>query len=183
MLASILPRGRIRCHSCRQARHCGSRLDRLQTLRRTSYGHSGYIRNRWLSANDLPPGAEGRHVSLLLQLPNVGRSKAGWRAMVRGRTKNACSEELQRFRRPLHRRNSVQHWNRICRKSSGSFCKSIRSAARSTDRSGCETAQIFSSLDSWGNAGIREPPNYSPEPTSGFFLTPMLARIWRRGGD
>src|SRR6266481_2178524 len=43
MLASILPRSRIRCHSCRQARHYGSRLDRLQTLRRTSYGHSGYI--------------------------------------------------------------------------------------------------------------------------------------------
>ena len=33
------------------------------------------------------------------------------------------------------------------------------------------------------NTGIREPPNYSPESTSGFFLTPMLARIWRRGGD
>jgi hypothetical protein len=108
MLASILPRSRIRCHSCRQARNCGSRLDRLQTLRRTSYGHSGYIHNRWLSANDLPPGAEGSHVSLLLQLPNVGRSKAGWRAMVRGRTKNACSEELQRFRRPLH-----SHWDNL----------------------------------------------------------------------
>src|SRR2546423_2440077 len=37
--------------------------------------------------------------------------------------------------------------------------------------------------DSWDNTGIREPPNCSPEPTSGFFLTPMLARIWRRGGD
>ena len=96
--------------------------------------------------------------------------------------KTPCSEELQRFRGPLHRRNSVQHWNRTCRKSSGSSCKSIRLAARSTHRSGCETAQTFSSWDSWDDTGIREPPNYSPEPTSGFFLTPMLARIWRRGG-
>jgi len=101
-------------------------------------------------------------------------------AMPRGRTKNACSEELQRFRGPLLRRNNVQHWNRICRKTSGSSCKSVRLATRSADLSGCETAQIFSS---WDNIGIREPPNYSPAPTSGFFLTPMLARIWRRGGD
>ena len=95
--------------------------------------------------------------------------------------RSARERQIQRFRGPLHRRNSVRRWNRICRKSSGSFCKSIRLAARSTDRSGCETAQIFSSWDSWDNTGIRVPPNYSPEPTSGFFLTPMLARIWRRG--
>jgi hypothetical protein len=96
--------------------------------------------------------------------------------------RSAGERQIQRFRRPLHRRNSVQHWNRICRESSGSFCKSIRLATRAADLSGCETAQIFSSWDSWGNTGIREPPNYSPEPTSGFFLTPMLATIWRRGG-
>ena len=65
----------------------------------------------------------------------------------------------------------------------GSSCKSVRLATRSADLSGCETAQIFNSWDSWDNTGIREPPNCSPEPTSGFFLTPMLARIWRRGGD
>jgi hypothetical protein len=103
--------------------------------------------------------------------------------MARGRTKNACSEELQRFRGPLHRRNGVQHLNRICRKSSGSSCKSIRLAARSADLSGCETVQIFSSWDSCDNTGIREPPNYSAKPTNRFPLTPMLARIWRRGGD
>src|SRR5882762_2014782 len=71
----------------------------------------------------------------------------------------------------------------LCRKNSGSSCKSVRLATRSADLSGCETAQIFNSWDSWDNTGIREPPNCSPEPTSGFFLTPMLARIWRRGGD
>ena len=65
----------------------------------------------------------------------------------------------------------------------GSSCKSVRLATRSADLSGCETAQIFNSWDSWDNTGIREPPNCSPVPTSGFFLTPMLARIWRRGGD
>jgi hypothetical protein len=103
-------------------------------------------------------------------------------AMPRGRTKNPCSEELQRFRGPLHRRISVQHRNRICRKSSGSSCKSVRLATRSADHSGCETAQIFSSWDRWDNTGIREPPNYSPE-TDKRNLPNSNARIWRRGGD
>src|SRR5882762_423973 len=71
----------------------------------------------------------------------------------------------------------------LCRKNSGSSCKSVRLATRFADLSGCETAQIFNSWDSWDNTGIREPPNCSPEPTSGFFLTPMHTRIWRRGGD
>jgi len=41
----------------------------------------------------------------------------------------------------------------------GSSCKSVRLATRSADLSGCETAQIFNSWDSWDNTGIREPPN------------------------
>ena len=123
-----------------------------------------------------------------LSLKNLARSRyASLSGILRRRTEGSAGFPLrgrrQRFRRPMHRRNSVQRWNRICRKSSGSSCKSIRLAARSADLSGCETAQIFSSWDRWDNTGIREPPNYSPKPTDRFPLTPMLARIWRRGGD